>query len=258
MGVTVTLTSRQGVREGPMRHIHLFATRLALAVVVVVVALPATAWPACLPGLAESGSGEPYEYMSAVVASMGHAKDGLDRFQNRKENAPPHDLLYRLKLAQEDYACAQKSVANFTQSKDERVRGTAELLALVFGNIGDVDRLAGAQLVALMNQTSPVPPGTMSDMIATFHQQNDGAWSDLMHAIIVTTQTPQTFKEDGTNARSLRVTKAERQRLKRDLERIFGASIRKGMHAGQDYLTTAAAGLHSFLANPQFRSADER
>ena len=241
-----------------MRHIHLFSTRLLLAAVVMIFALPATAWSACLPRMAESGGGEPYEYMSTVVASMGYAKDGLDRFQNMEHNAPPDDLLYRLKLAQEDYACAQKMVADFTQSKDDKVRRTAEVLALAYGNIGDADRQAGAQVVALMNQTSPAPPGTMSDLIATVRQQSEGVWSDLMQAIILSTQTLRTFEENGTNARRLRVTKAERQRLKRDIERIFGASVRKGMHTGQNYLTTAAAGLYSFLGNRQSRSSDER
>jgi hypothetical protein len=216
---------------------------------------PGAALATCMPPTV-TGS-EAYVYMSTVVTSMGYAKDALDRFQNNGASPTASDILYELKAASAAFGCAQQLLATFTQSKDERISKTAEVLALEYEGLKETDRIAGEQLVSLLDSQRPVPSGTLSDLFATLRQQQDEAWRGLMQALTLTSQVLPVFNQDGSPARRVRLTNTERQGLRRELESIFGKSIRKGMVRGQNYLTTAAAGLHSFLGNQKFRSSDD-
>jgi hypothetical protein len=74
----------------------------------------------------------------------------------------------------------------------------------------------------------------------------------------MTSQAMPLYNDNGTNTGRLRLKADERRLLQRDLERTFGASVRKGPREGQRYLPAAAAFLYQFLGNTRWRSLDSR
>jgi|SRR5882724_9756598 len=217
--------------------------------------VPASAWSACLPNVTASND-DPFAYMVSVVNSLGWAKEGLA--DHGKKAASSTDLLFNMKSAREKYSCAGKTLAPFLDSKSDSIKRTAEAVVAAYDNIRVASELAEAELVALLDQASAGQTpgvGTRAQELATIRQNQDAAWNDLLPAVALTTYALVKYDEGKPTGR-LRITKAQRQALKHQLEETFGLSVRKGMLVGQSYLRAAAGGLYTFLDNPKWRASD--
>jgi hypothetical protein len=226
---------------------------VALAVAEMV---PATA-AACLPHLSASND-DPFAYLVTVVNSLGWAKDGLAK--ERRKFVSPADLLFNLKSAQDDYSCAAKILAPFAASKDDTVKRTAELIIAAYDNIRLAGEKAEKEFVALLDQASAGQTpggGSTAELFAVLRQNMEGVWSDLLPAVTLSTAALRKFDDNGKSTRDLRITRAQRQALKQQLEKQFGPSVRKGMQAGQPYPRAAAGGLYSFISDSKWRASDD-
>jgi len=199
-----------------------------------------------------------YDFMVTVVNSLGWAKEGL-----AKERTQTSDLtskLVNMKSAREDYTCSGKILGPFVVSKDEMIKQSAEVLSLGYDTIRTANELAEAQLIDLINQISAGKPpgqGTTSNVLATIRSNSDGAWNDLMQAVAVTSHVMVKFDGDAP-AKNLRITKAQREALKKQLVSTFGPSVKKGMQTGQTYLVASGAALYQFLSDPTRHASDEK
>jgi len=121
-----------------------------------------------------------------------------------------------------------------------------------------LSELSEKKWVALFDQASAGQTpgrGTLAEQFATIQHDQEAAWKDLMPAVALSTYSLIKYDEGKPTGR-LRITKAQRRALKRQLEETFGPSVRKGMQVGQTYLRAAAGGLYSFLENPKWHASD--
>lgn len=226
------------------------------AIVLAVAALIPTAAEACLPDL-RALNDDPFSYFVSVVNSLGWAKDGLAK--DSKKGANTTDLLFNLKSARDDYLCAGRILAPFVESKDETIKLTAQALVTAYNNIATANEVTENEVVSMLDRASDghTPgPGTVAELMAVLRQNRDGAWSDLLTAAGLASHALVSY-EGGKSTKVLRITKAQRRTLKRQLEERFGPSIRKGPQTGQTYLLAAAGLLYEFLGSQKWRSSDE-
>jgi hypothetical protein len=232
-------------------------THRVLALAVAAAMLIPTAARPCIPNVKASNVSA-YDFMVTVVNSLGWAKEGL-----AKENKKTSDLTDRLanmKSAREDYACPGKILGPFAFSKDEMIKQSAEVLTMGFDNLRQANDLAEKQTVELIDQVSAGKSpgqGTISERFATMRQNSDGAWNELMQAIAVTAHVLVKYEGNSPSNR-LRITKAQREALKKQLVETLGPSVKKGMQTGQTYLVASGSALYQFLSDPKWHASDEK
>jgi hypothetical protein len=179
----------------------------AIKILLVFAALAPSAARACIPDMSASNV-DAFAFGTTVVNSLGWAKEGLAK-ENKK--APGlTERLVNMKSAREDYSCAGKILVPFAASKDERIRGSSEVLTRGYDNIRLANELAEAKLIELIDQGSAGKSpgqGTIANLFATMRQNADGAWNDQMLAIAVTAHTFVKF-DNGKPTGSLRITRA--------------------------------------------------
>lgn len=229
-----------------------------------ILAVPLRVSATCISFMPASGS-EAYVFMDSVITSMAYAQDGVAGLKKGTDAGRDAlvEFLHRTKRAQEDYSCAEEIVRRFTGSKDELIGPAAETLVTVYAGVREASRRKEAHVIEVMNLPESVAPGTLAEQVAAIRQVDDYMWTSLTQSLVFSMATlrdvkPPSQATDGSKSRRLRVTRAERQALKRHLAQIFGGSIQKGARAGQDYLEAAGAELYSFLESPEFRSSDDR
>ena len=168
------------------------------------------------------------------------------------------DLLSESRLAVRRLEQAKNLFEKYLSSKNELVRETAEALIKTYAiKIAVENRLleANEKLVASYGKNDKG-----EGLIERSKIQADGetAWEMMINGCAFVTHCLVDQKPDKNgNLSYLVLTSAERKELIKELDSIYGKSIKNGMQAGQTKFEVCGAGLRAVLAGDH-KSADQR
>jgi hypothetical protein len=219
-------------------------TAAALLVALILAAPPKAAGPTCAPP-APTRVDSPSVYATAVVDALGWINRATSRMPSDGPRTVPQVQAIFAKT-RDDLACASRHVSPFVKAGSEPIRESATALVATCGRLREA---TGAMSAAL--------PSTDEGPMDVAVREKDQAWLEFLKVAGLSSGVLVEFRDEKATGRLL-VTAAERQSLKSRLEKEFGKSIRGGRNDGQDPLTTVAAFWYELLANPDFRSMDDR
>lgn len=218
-----------------------------------VLASPQALWgqpPLCTPPVTKGGP--EFTYAVVLTEALSWAKSSVDRGRSRElgTGVGVGDYIYALKLAQRDLECATWLLAPFVDSKIETIQTSALGSKVVFERLVKTNQ----EIVELLKDTvdgKVGSEGTMAERLADINIRADEAWKMLPLATVAATYGLVDRPSLGTNPR-LVITAGERQALLRRLRETFGASIERGVEAGQLSIDAAAAALYGFLSDTRW------
>lgn len=216
---------------------------------------------------------DPFQFGKALIQSFSYAQAGLDNeaeapgrseFASAKNvgeiSVRVSDRLYAMKLANNDYGCAAKVLAEYVVSEDKFISGTAEAAVTSYISIIVANEAGMKHLTELLDSAGSESPGATAETAAELRLQYDKSWKLLVHSVgPMSTYSFMKFSEDksvGWDGR-LRITSEQRKVLIENLEQTFGSSVKGGIKAGQDSLLGTAALFHQWLSNKKHKSLDE-
>ena len=228
----------------------------------------------CIPTLVPEGSTVAYKYVSALVDSLGYAKEASARsdrsaqaFDTAIRNAQKYsdqlsafgELMYETKLAGGDYNCAASLIEGFLKSEDEAIKTSAEAAHLVYTTVAELE----GEMLRLMQEDFDAKehftPVQLLDRMTDIGVKRSQAWRVLpiasaaaAHALVLLPEKPD------ERLSRLRITQSERNDLLKRIEQVFGPSVKQGMKGGQTVSEFAAAGIHEFLSNRAWKAVDEK
>ncbi len=208
-----------------------------------------------------ASNNDPFAYLKSVVQSLTWAGQGLV-YEEKPFDGSWERAVYNLKSAREYYACVGTILAGFVESKDDKIKGTTELILEALDLLRFSNEQVEKELVELLNQagTRQWPGnGTVSERLATTRHNLDIAWEKLMGSFLMTTYALVTYDDRGRLTHRFRITKVQRQGLKQQLVKEFGPSVRKGLRKEQaySYFRAATIKMYGFLADPKWRPSDD-
>jgi hypothetical protein len=270
------LLARGGGKPGKGTRAILGAVLLETRVLAMLSLLPgfASAQSLCVPSslLRQSGTSA-YQFVGTLINSLAYAKAGSDRTQTASiafernlmtaQSGPEvvmaiSAMIYEIKASDAEYRCAARLVQPYNSSDNEFIRTAAEAAHTVYFGLVQVDEDMIAELVSLLDDPGGRQTGTVINRLSDLGIKKAGVWKLLLIAGVAATYTLVDFsgREDEKPSR-LSVTRAERAQLLQDLERSFGETTKQGVQAGQQAAVGAAAAIHKFLGDREWRSLDE-
>jgi hypothetical protein len=213
-------------------------------------------------------------YVSVLVDSFAYAKKALERtkrasaqFERKGGSARTpaeflsaiSDFMYEVKVAGEEYRCAATLVQPFLKSPNEAIQTSAEDVSFVYTVQSKLDAQILAEMQALLNSPQGEGTGDRLARLTDIRVKKDNAWKMILlvgvgatHALVILPE-----KADEKLSR-LSVTESERRELLQVIERVFGASVKQGLKAGQEALEGAGATIHQFLSNKAWKALDQK
>jgi hypothetical protein len=194
-------------------------------------------------------SAEAFAYVKAFINSLGWAKSGQSRVKSDLDQDFT-EMLYSLKLANQDYEKGASAVATFSKSPARTILLSSIGTQKAFTALIDSHRKTISLVTSFLDGKEPRGAGTFADQLSDNMVQLADAWELLLTASIATTYV--LLEPDPTNDRmQLNITAAQRDELAASLEKTFGANgLKDGLKAGQKPLEGAAAVLYSHLKQP--------
>lgn len=214
----------------------------------------------CMPPEAKPNS--PYHYLLALTNALGWAKSARDRLMqshstNKELLSSITESILAIKLADRDYECAVTILLPYKGSHHDVVKTSAKSAATVFSMLVELDKQFIAHYKKLLSlREADQDLGIYVEQTAELGAKADDIWKMLPLAAVASTYSiveadPTTGKLAG-----LSLTAAQRAEILKKLSDTFGASVQKGMQAGQLSLEAAAGVLYQFLSDKRWKSKD--
>jgi len=193
---------------------------------------------------------DPLSFCTAMIEAFSYAESGRSRVvDDAKSNDPvgkAMQLMYVLKLADEDYLKAASLVAPYIKSKSETIQLAASAAYLSFSGLIEQNERNIALTSALLDGGKGKSRGQLAETSSDIMAEVDKSWKMLVTAAVATTYTM--LEPDSTSDKmGMTITLAEKQGLMKRLADIFGDEVKGGPKAGQYPLEAAASTLYGFL-----------
>jgi hypothetical protein len=201
---------------------------------------------------------DPYDFVRALVDSLGRAHEASRRITGNEENVA---LVLRIKQARGDYSCAAAEMKGFDGAHDTFIARPARLVLGVYTAVVQLHEHVVSDITTFLNEAArgQGAPGRATDRVTDFIVGRDDMLRMLMQASAMSMYALVEWSKEGDQKVTgrLRITEAKRLALMRNIENTFGAeNVRQGMKPGQQFAEGSAAAVYSFLADRKWRSAD--
>jgi hypothetical protein len=213
---------------------------------------------------------DPYQYVHMMIGSIAYIKAAQDRgekllsiFQMSKLPllANLEEMLFYAKMIDQDYTCAASIVSDYIQSKNEFIHKSAEGMQTSYTWLADLNKQVIPEIIGMLKAVSLDKPELFditasANRIADIRVDQDSAWQMFYvsgaAAVYVIVQMP---KKEGEELSRLSVTEKQRKQLMKDLDEIFGASLKKGVKTDQ-YVEGVGVLLYQYLSDKRWKSLD--
>lgn len=214
----------------------------------------------CLPS--EPKPDSPYYYLLALVDALSYAKSGRERLADISSTSSDHissifDSMLAIKLADRDYQCAAAILAPYQASRDKAIETSANLATKVFTALVELDKKFLEHFKKLLNLAEGDQDlGNYLEQAAELGAKADDIWKVLPVAVAASTYSIVEADPGTGKLAHLTLTGAQRAEILKKLSDTFGASIQKGMQAGQLTLEFSAGALYQFVGDKKWKSKD--
>ena len=123
----------------------------------------------------------------------------------------------------------------FSSSADRTIADAAEATQKVYGLLVEVNEQFVTEISGTLDAASrgeQVPLGQLTARLATLNSHRDDVWKLLPSVTATSLYALVAFGKHGEGTGRLRVTRRQRAELLQELERVFGAEVKRGASGG--------------------------
>ena len=210
----------------------------------------ASASAQCFPS-ADVQIESPYRYLQAFIESLSDARDANAEIDDKSTI----QLMVGMRRRIASYKCAESRVTKYQSSANEAIKTSALAATIAYSTMGDLEEQSLKLLAKSIDQVSDgtFKPGTSAETSSAIAAKKEEIGSVLIQAAVAATYVAVAADPATKRMSRLSVTAAQRDELLGRLRELFGASIAKGIQAGQSRLQGAGGALYQILSDPQRR-----
>lgn len=207
-----------------------------------------------------------YRYTRGLIESLTYGKQAADRMRTATgDDAMPATVaelvvkagmkLAEMRLANDDFRCAASIVKAYEnvvaqdQLATEALRTSASAANLVFTTIADIND----EIIAVMIEGRQFTVTEIAERKVRFTK----AWEMIGPVVATAGHGLVKLHETDHSKNRLALTRKERDALLDELRRRFGPVVNRGIQDDSHPTEAGALLLYRFLANRQWRAADE-
>lgn len=215
-----------------------------------------------------SYAGEEYDFAQAYIQGLAIRKNIDERAEITEEENTLDDTqttIETIKLgyrANTDLEDAVRLLEKYKASDKQLIKETAEMTIAFYRRLIELNGemikfLEDLYSPEQLNNPDDVHIGKLMGRLGEITAEKEDVSRSLMYCSVLLTHALTLMPQDGATISHMIITSEERKELLRDLDSIFGDSIKDGMQTGQSYLVGAGAGLRTYLTG-DLKSYDEK